>query len=311
MNPLPMLCAVLLAAFGLSTLLLASLVALVWRAGLNRLLAAPADLLALRLFPAAAGLLIAITVVLPAFLTYEPSRDREAVGPLLVILATFALLTVGHGVWRGWRSYATARSLLRNLGPPRRWVIENGQTVRVVDVAEPIVGVIGGWQPQVVIAECIASACCADEFRQVIAHEAAHVSARDNLKLLLLLASPDALAWTPLGAALTERWRTAAEFAADQHATGDDPHRRVALASALIKVARLFNTGDHARPTLMMPVALDDVAGRVRLLLGPSQAVPTTITWGLASCALLLPVTALPLYALVHELIEVLVRFGL
>jgi Zn-dependent protease with chaperone function len=311
MNPLPMLCIVLLATFGLSTLLLASLVALAWRAGLDRLLAAPADLLALRLFPATAGLLLALTVVLPAFCSYEPPQEHEAVGPLLMLLAAFALLTLGHGIWRGGRAYAMARSLLRNCGPPKRWVIENGRRVRVVDVAEPFIGVVGGWQPQVVSSECIVSACSADEFRQVIAHEAAHVSARDNLKLLLLLASPDALAWMPLGTALTERWRTAAEFAADQRAAGNDPHKRLALASALIKVARLFNAGEQARPALTMAVALDDVAGRVRRLLGPPQTVHASIAWGLAACALLLPVIALPLYAHVHELIELLVRFGL
>jgi beta-lactamase regulating signal transducer with metallopeptidase domain len=252
-----------------------------------------------------------MTVVLPAFLSREPYRDREAGGPLLLILAAFALLTLGHGIWRGCRAWTAARSLLQTCGPAKRCVVENGCIVQVVDIPKPIVGVIGGWRPRVVTTECVISACSREEFRQVVAHEAAHVSTRDNLKLLLLLACPDALAWTVLGAALTERWRTEAEFAADQRATGGDPQKRLELASALIKVARLFDTSLCARHALTMSVALDDVEGRVRQLLAPARASSPRLSKALASLALLTPVAALPLYALVHELIETLVRFGL
>ena len=301
---------VLLATFGLAALLLAGLVAVAWHAGLSRMRLASVDLLALRLFPVAGALVFAVTVVLPAFLSYEPHQDREAAGLLLLILAAFALLTLGHGIWRGSRAWAAARSLLKECGPAKRWVVENGHSVQVIDAAEPIIGVIGGWRPQVVTTECIISACSRDEFRQVVAHEAAHVSARDNLKLLLLLACPDALAWTTLGAALSERWRREAEFAADERATGDDPQKRVELAAALIKVARLLDTGFRARHALTMPVALDDVEGRVRQLLAPAPTVSATISRALALLVLLMPVGALPLYALVHELIETLVRSG-
>jgi beta-lactamase regulating signal transducer with metallopeptidase domain len=200
---------------------------------------------------------------------------------------------------------------LRACGPAERCVVESGCRIQVVDIAEPLLGVIGGWRPQVVTAECVLSACSPDEFRQVVAHEAAHVRARDNLKLLLLLACPDALAWTALGRALAARWRTEAEFAADQHASGDDPHKRVELASALVKVARLFGTRDGARNALTMAVALDDVEGRVRQLLSPADIPSARTTRTLLLSALLVPLAALPLYGLVHQLIERLVRFGL
>lgn len=306
-----MLGIVLLATFSLAAMVLAGLVAIAWRAGLSRMNPAAADLLTLRLLPVAGALVFAVMIVLPAFLSYEPHRDRETAGPLLLILAAVALFTLGHGIWRGWRAWNAARALLRACGPAKRCVVENGCSVQVVDIAKPIIGVIGSWRPQVVTAECVISACTRDEFQQVVAHEAAHVSARDNLKLLLLLACPDVLAWTALGAALSERWRAAAEFAADQRATGDDPQKRVALASALIKVARLFDKGDRSWHALAMPVALDDVEGRVRQLLAPAHAAAATISKALMSFALLVPVAALPLYALVHEFIETLVRFGL
>jgi Zn-dependent protease with chaperone function len=310
MNPVLILGIVLLAAFALTALLLAGLVAMAWHARLNAAKMASADVLALRLLPVGGALLFAVMVVLPAFLICEPHQERETAGPLLLILAAFALLTLGHGIWRGWRAWTAARCLLHECGLAKRWMVENGQSVQVVEIAEPIIGVIGSWRPQVVTAECVVSACSRDEFRQVVAHEAAHVSARDNLKLLLLLACPDALAWTALGAALSERWRTEAEFLADQHATGDDPHKRVALASALIKVARLLDTSQRVRHALTMPVALDNVEERVRQLLAPAHATSATISKALVSVALLIPVVAIPLYPLIHELIETLVRFG-
>jgi hypothetical protein len=60
-----------------------------------------------------------------------------------------------------------------------------------------------------------------------------------------------------------------------------------------------------------MPVAADDVAGRVRgLLAPPAGAVCPAIALALALCALLLPLIAVPRYALLHELIERLVALG-
>jgi BlaR1 peptidase M56 len=312
MSPPLTLCLVLLATVGLIGLILSGFVALAWRAGLRRVTATSADLLTLRWLPAAGGLLIAVTVVLPAFLSYEPPQEREAAGPLLITLAALSLASLVHGVWRGWHACAVARALLSRCGPSSRRIVENGQEVRLVEIAEPLAGVVGAWRPRIITAESVKSACSDDEFQQVIAHEAAHIHARDNLKLLLLVATPDALAWTPLGAALTNRWRAAAEREADQRATGDDPRKRVALASALIKVARLLNNSDCGRRGISMSATMDDVAGRVRQLLEPPpQPFPATILHVLASCAMVIPVAALPLYAPVHEAVELLVGFGL
>jgi len=311
-NPSLLLCLVLLATFGLASLLLSALVALVWRAGLRRMTATSADLLTLRLLPVTGGLLIAFTVVLPAFLSHEVPQQREAVGPLLVMLAAFSLVCLAHGARRGWHACVAARALLNKHATADCRIVESGQEIRLVDITEPMTAVIGVWRPCIVTAESVRSICSQDEFRQVIAHEAAHIHARDNLKLLLLVATPDTLAWTPLGKALTERWRASAERDADRYATGDDPEKRVALASALIKVARLFNTSGQPHREFSMSVAIDDVPGRVQQLLKPPvKPCPARILRALASSALLTPVIALPLHEPVHELVEWLVRFSL
>jgi BlaR1 peptidase M56 len=306
-----MLGLVLLATYALAALLCAGVVALLWHCGVKRARAACVDLLALRLLPAAGALLLVLCIALPAFLRHEPHQERETVGPLLLALAALALLSLGHGMYRGWRAWSAARSLVRTCGSAARCMTEGGQRVQVLDLDRPLIAVVGGWRPRVVAAECVLSACSPEEFRQVVAHEAAHLSARDNLKLLLLEVCPDPLAWTSLGRALTERWRTEAEYAADQRATLDDPHKRVELASALIKVARLFQTARAAPHALAMSVAVEDVQGRVRQLLRPAQLPAPRLTIAWSGLALLLPVAALPLHGLVHRLLEALVRFGL
>ncbi len=72
-----------------------------------------------------------------------------------------------------------------------------------------------------------------------LAHELAHHDSRDNLKRVLVACSPDLLDVWPSGRALERRWRAAVEFAADARAVAGSQTRAVALASALLKVARL------------------------------------------------------------------------
>lgn len=309
MTPGLLLALVLLAAFALAGLALAALLGIAWHAGLRRLSFASVDLVGLRLAPAVGALVVVFAVVLPAFLSFEPEREQETAGPWLIILAGIAAACLAAGLWRAWRALRAARALLTHchLDPGRA---RQEAAVHIVEASEPLVAVVGAWRPCVVASGSVQAACDGEEFRAVLAHEAAHVAARDNLKLLLLIAAPDALAMTPLASGLTERWRAAAESEADARATGGDCGRRLALASALIKLARLVNRRDvHA--ALGMPVAADDVPARVRALLEPPlRPLRPRLLAALASCALLIPLLALPRYALLHELIERLVGLG-
>lgn len=299
---------VLAAAYGLSCLLLSAGLAAAWRLGLQRRSSTALDLFALRMAPPCGAALFTLSVILPSFLLYEPTHELEPVGPALVAFALLALLVTSAGVARGWRACAAARLLVRRCGLPRRCALADGAEVGIVDVAEPIVAAIGGWRPRILAARQVLDNCSAEEFRQVIGHEAAHVASADNLKLLMFVASPDVLAWLPSGAALSSRWRAAAEYEADERAAGADPHRRVALASALIKVARLANGAARSSSALCLSVARDHVDARVRRLLSPAPAAPRKLMFtGLIVCAVFVPPAAVPLYALVHRLIELLV----
>jgi beta-lactamase regulating signal transducer with metallopeptidase domain len=70
----------------------------------------------------------------------------------------------------------------------------------------------------------------------MLTHECAHVSARDNVKRLLIRACPD-VAGPPV--VLERAWAAAAEEAADAVAARLSPAARLDLAQALIRVARL------------------------------------------------------------------------
>jgi hypothetical protein len=305
------LCLVLAAVYALACILLSLGVALSWHAGLERRRSSPIALLTLRLLPAVGAAFLTLTVALPAFLIHEPHHEAEPAGPLLGVLALCALGAAGHGMLRGWRAWGATRALLRRCSPVDRSYVAARGPVDIVEVSAPVAAVVGVWRPRILAADCVRAACSDEEFRQVIAHEAAHVAAHDNVKLLLQIISPDALTWLPAGTALTERWRAAAELEADARASGCDPRKRVALASALLKVARLSSGTERRSLALSMPVAVDDVAGRVRELLAPVPMPhrPHPKRW-LVACALMIAVVGVPLHRSVHESIESLVAFG-
>lgn len=302
---------VLLAAYGLFNLLLSAAVVLAWRAGLRRHLTDADAVLGIRLLPAMGSAALVLTIILPAFLLYEPRHAHDQPGPLLVISASFALLVLGDGIRRGVRAWHATRALLRSAQPHLTRAADADTEVAVINIREPLVGVVGGLRQRIVAARCVATACDDEEFRQVLAHEAAHMDARDNLKLLLLLTMPDTLAWLPTGRALTEHWRAVTELEADERASGADPRKRIALASALIKVARLSISNGGPRKAYRVSTPVSSLEQRVRRLLAPSAAMRRNFpARRVLTCALLFPLLAVPLYASVHRLIEALVAFG-
>lgn len=303
---------VLLSAYGLFNLLLSAAIVLAWRAGLRRHLTDADTVLGVRLLPAMGSAALVLTVVLPAFIVYEPRHAHDQPGSLLVVSALFALLVLGDGVRRGFKAWRATRTLVRS-AQPHVSPATGGTEVAVINVKEPLVGVVGGLRQRIVAARCVTTACDDEEFRQVLAHEAAHMDARDNLKLLLLLTLPDALAWSTTGSALTEQWRAATELEADERASGADLRKRVALASALIKVARLSLASGRPRRASRASTPLSGLEHRVRRLLAPYPVTATQRSFSgrrLLTCALLVPLLAVPLYASVHRLIEALVAFG-
>lgn len=311
MSELVTLLLVLLAVYGVAVVGLGAVLLAAQRTSRFQRITAANDLLLVRIMPVAGAALLTCTVALPAFLAYEPRVKDEPVGPFVIVLAGLAIAMLLDALRRALKARAAARAFAKHCGPVCSALSGSEQRVHIVEVAAPIAAVIGLARPRIIAARRVFDACNADEFHEVIAHESAHMAVRDNLKMLLLIAAPDPLAWLPAGRRLVRRWRAAAEIEADDRATGADPLRRLSLASALIKVARMATPDDVPYPSIAMRVAEDDVPGRVRRLMAPPEAPRRSkLATRILFVAVLAPVLAMPLYAPIHAVIESVVTFG-
>jgi len=301
-----MLAVVALAAYAILSAALALLVTVLWHLGLCGRRFVSHEVFALRLLPGPGAAVLVVTIVLPAFVRYEPSVRGEVGGPLLWSFAALSCLMLVDALRRAYQANRATHAFLEHCGSAH----SNG-AIEFVDLAEPLVAVVGAWRQRIIVARAVVMACTVEEFAHVRAHESAHLAARDNLKALLLRLSPDLFAWLPSGAELIRRWRICAECEADQAAAGDRPERRVVLAAALVRIARLsINVGlcDDFPGT---SAARDDVNTRVRLLLAPARPLRKTLSVArLVVLALALTVAALPAYPEIYGLVERLVRAG-
>jgi len=227
-------------------------------------------LLALALFPAAAGLATA-GVAAVAWLIHEPRSTAETPGPVLLALALLGLavaaLRAGSAVLEGVHTRRVVARFRRN----GREMDGLPLPASRADHAFPVAALVGVWRPRLLLAEQVLGVLNPEELDAVLAHELAHLDARDNLKRLLLVASPDPLAFTSGGRRLRSEFLEAAEAAADARAC-----RRVAptvLARAIVKVAGLVPA--RGRLDLAMASFHQDgsLASRVRALVdGPVGA---------------------------------------
>jgi beta-lactamase regulating signal transducer with metallopeptidase domain len=99
--------------------------------------------------------------------------------------------------------------------------------------------VTGLFRPRLLLSARIIAECTASELDAIVRHERAHVRRGDNLARAAILYLPNPLAFTPAGREMQHAWAAAAEEAADDDAAGDAVDGRTALASALVRVARM------------------------------------------------------------------------
>jgi Zn-dependent protease with chaperone function len=289
-----------LASFGFANLLL-SLGLGVWLRFFET--AAPREdpdaLLALRLLPSLFAAAFALGLAVPAFVMVEPAAAAESPGLFLIGAATLGLLPIAAAGWRASHAWRASRALEREL--QRRAVpiaeLGAGLLARRVDTVSGLVGVVGFRQPRLYISSDVLGALDANELNAAVAHELAHARSGDNLRRMLLSACPDWLSFHRLHRRLFKAWCEAAELRADADAAGLGRESALALAAALLAVARL---GPRAGPAQPMS-ALDATSGlerRVRRLAEPA-ALPAPN--GLLARALrgsgFLPLAALPVLA--------------
>jgi hypothetical protein len=268
-------------------------------------------LLTLRILPAALGAVAALVFCVPSFLWFEPEPFEEPVGLVCLCMAAFTLLLCGHAAVRAFR--ASIRSILltrRCVRSGRRMSLGDRLPALVVEGCAPFLALTGIVRPRVVISRGLVEALPEEELAVVLRHESAHRASRDNLKRLCMLLSP-------LGCRELERaWKALAEYAADDAAASGDAARSLALASALVRVARFG--GARSVTSLATPFLGDaaDLSSRVDRLLNapPCLESPRRAGWFGAVSILLVACCVAPVmfqaatFQFVQSVLERLVR---
>jgi len=301
-----------LATFFVAGLVVTPLVPWLWR----RTASARDDMRATRLYrlrmlPSAFAF-GAMTTASISFYIFEQRQWLESYGVAPKVIALGAALL-------GMVSIGRAASMWMKTWRLRRLWMAGAQSINIpgvripaycVETAFPIVAVVGARRPTLVIARPVLDACSEEELAAILAHEQGHIARRDNLRRALITAAPDVLSWLPAARRLQQDWHEATEEAADDAAGQLGATGRVALAQALLRVARIA----HAAPELPpLPASAlyrgENIESRVRRLLA-DPVVATTLPpfiWR-AGAAITIAVCLLTLQA-VHTLVEAVVQF--
>ena len=268
----------------------------------------------LRILPGGTALLFVAAVFAPSYWRFEPRDTMEGFDVTVVVSAALAGGLLAAAAVRGllaWcRAAASARALIRVARP----LPMAGAVVRAyeVDAEPPLMALAGVLRPRLLVTRGLMNALSAEELAACVAHEVAHARARDNLKRLAMRVAPDVLSGTTTARAMERRWAAAAEHAADDAAGRHGIITRWALASALVKIARLIPEGPPLTDPISPLVGGGEIASRVRQLLDDRAPAPAAGRTGarVASVGALVTIAALygPLLQIVHDATELLVH---
>lgn len=200
--------------------------------------------IALRLGPACLSIFAVLCVCLPSYLGYEGNLMTEEVGWPSVVLATLGLLIGLLASVRAARAVLQSSALSKNLRAAKDsnyWYLDSKDDVF------PSMALVGLLEPRVVISPGILETLTNEQFQATLDHERAHRSSNDNLKRLFILLAPDLFPFVRSFRRMEDHWNRYAELSADDFATQGQPGRSIALAEALIKLAK-FEGGQSSPP---------------------------------------------------------------
>jgi Zn-dependent protease with chaperone function len=267
----------------------------------------------LRVLPALAAAAFAALVFVPSYWRYEPREAVEAFSITLAACALLGLAILAAGMARGtaawWRANRRTRLWMQASTPIP---LGCGVPAFAVDAELPIMALVGVWRPRLLVTRGLLDALTPEELAAAVAHELGHSRARDNFKRLAMRAAPDLLASSAAARTVEQRWASAAEHDADRRA-GDGSAVRCALASALVKVARLTPPDTRVAEPISTLIGCSDIPSRVHALVSDRVSAPPAgrrrVSSWLCATAVLAPLVVSygPLLHAVHELTEILV----
>lgn len=276
-------------------------------------------LVGLRLLPFALAVLFVLGLCVPSYLWLEPTATSERVGLMCGLLGLLGAATWLDSLARTAQSlFASLRHnrLCRFAGQEARLPGESSPVVLVENEA-PLLAMSGLFRPRLLISRSVLQNLSAAELGAALAHEHAHRTSRDNLKRLLIQLAPDILPFLHPLRTLERTWSQFAEWAADDQATEGDSGRAVALAAALVQVARMGRGPRLPFLSTSLLASDRDLSARVDRLLEklPVIATPTAETPPALRTAGVLLVGCMAAWlatpatlAAVHELLELLLH---
>jgi len=267
-----------------------------------------------RMLPGVGALLFVAAVFAPSYWRYEPRDLVEGFDVTLTgfaIVAAALLVAASVRAVRAWFSASRRTQLWMQTARPLA-LAGAPMPAFEIDTEAPMLALIGVLRPRLMVTRGLLDALTDEEIAASVAHEVGHSRAWDNLKRLLMRATPDLLSFCSAARALERRWASAAEHRADRAAAHDSAAARCALASALVKVARLTPTTTPIAEPISTLIDGGDIVSRVERLLAdavPSVRRRSALGWtGLAVAAGVAAMAYAPALRLVHSFTEVLVH---
>ena len=276
---------------------------------------------ALRVFPFVSALFLVSFFLIPAYIIFEPRSTKETVGIMQACVSLVSVAGILTAVYRLLRTRRATRKLVCNWLRDAEPIAIDGVSVPVYRIchAFPIIAVVGIFRPQMFVARQIFESLTYEEFQAAIAHEAGHITSRDNFKRTLLGVCRDLLVF-PVGRALDRDWATSAETSADEYAALNGGRlTAINLAAALVKIARIVPSG--AKPSMPAGAYLVEaqpaaVAFRVERLLKTTERdyapakqgkIAFRLYSGLSLAILLLFATNRDFLRKIHDAVEVVI----
>jgi len=269
-------------------------------------------LLRIRMLPLVASVLWA-ALAMSSFFLFESRRADERTGLVILALAAVGAALMASATVRLIITLSRHRRTVSSWFDGAEAVALQGVDIPAVIISSvfPIVAVVGVFRPKLVIARNVLDACTPEELKAILDHECRHISRGDNLRRTLLIGLPDPLGWLAVGRAIDRAWHDATEEVADEApGDGSGDAGRVALASALIRVAKLVPLG---QPLAEIPVSAlyrgEPLERRVRRLLDPippRPRAPRHYQWLALAGVIGLSIVLL---GPIHDLLEVAVTF--
>lgn len=226
-----------------------------------------------RIAPLCLGMFVVFALCTPSYLWLEPAATNEKVGYFFCAAAALgawlSLKSLGRACFAITRSVRFARAcssageVMSLSGSEATATVVSGQNVTLA--------MAGLFRPQILVSRKVLADLSAEQLDAALNHERAHRRSLDNLKRLILMLCPEFAPFRRAFGRLEAEWRRVSEWAADDAASAGDPGKAIALAEALVRVARISSIEQLSPLCSTLVPGRADLAERVERLLDPQS----------------------------------------